>query len=215
MKVSALFYEMDEVTTRQWNEMNQALIELGRRQRLWLVEREEVNYDWKRHAGASSLIRRRPARILSLLPPAVRSNVVPYCIDFGKEQIYFFPDCLYFHQLGRYISVEYSCLNIDLDTVIFIEEEQLSQDAKIVGTTWKYINKDGSPDERFFCRTYTTWMGQNSRPKLARRTPCGAERFAYSTNATGPEYCSCGNEVTLSLVNSVCLGHARARALRR
>lgn len=46
-------------------------------------------------------------------------------------------------------AVPYSTLKVEISPSRFIESELVPSDAKVVGQTWKYVNKDGGPDRRF------------------------------------------------------------------
>jgi hypothetical protein len=45
--------------------------------------------------------------------------------------------------------VRYGDLRITRETCRFVESERVFPDQEIVGTTWKYVNKNGGPDRRF------------------------------------------------------------------
>src|SRR5258708_21665297 len=59
------------------------------------------------------------------------------------------PDRLYVYQGGEYGAVDYNGLSASFETTSFIESGILLTEASIVGNTWRYVNKDGSPDRRF------------------------------------------------------------------
>ena len=46
-------------------------------------------------------------------------------------------------------AVSYENLSVEVTQTQFIEDGSVPGDAKIVGYTWKYVNKDGGPDRRF------------------------------------------------------------------
>ena len=43
----------------------------------------------------------------------------------------------------------YEQLRISVSETRFIEKEGVPSDAKVVGRTWQYVNKNGGPDRRF------------------------------------------------------------------
>lgn len=59
------------------------------------------------------------------------------------------PDRLLVYQDGRYGAVAYEALTVACAPTRFIEHEALPQDAQVIGTTWQFVNRDGSPDRRF------------------------------------------------------------------
>jgi len=46
-------------------------------------------------------------------------------------------------------AVSYNDLSIAHSTTRFIEAQGVPADATVVGQTWKYVNKSGTPDKRF------------------------------------------------------------------
>lgn len=40
-------------------------------------------------------------------------------------------------------------LGVEVTQKRFVEEEALPKDAKVIDTTWQYVNKNGNPDKRF------------------------------------------------------------------
>src|SRR5262249_29167615 len=104
---------------------------------------------WKRNAGASSLITRRNASVGVLAPPFIETNVVIWGIDAGESKLYFFPDHLFVLQNDEYGAVSYDSLTMDFSPSRFIEDDFVPSDAQTVGSTWKYVRRDGGPDRRF------------------------------------------------------------------
>lgn len=144
-----LFYVLDQAAANDWQELVNGLAHLAHSQRIWRVDAQADVLDRKRNAGASQVVRRQPVHIQTELPPFIQSNLVPYCLNIGAQRLYFFPDRIYVHQNGRYGCVDYSALSLGWDQTSFIEETGVPRDAQIVGHTWRYVNKDGSPDRRF------------------------------------------------------------------
>lgn len=66
-----------------------------------------------------------------------------------KDDVYILPDRLIVKGKKGWGVVEYSEMSIDVGNVIFIENGATPKDAEIVGYTWQYVNKNGSPDKRY------------------------------------------------------------------
>jgi hypothetical protein len=144
-----LNYQMDQEASRRWSQLNQWVSSMGKSQRLWRVNTQDYTYDQKRNAGASSLLTRSRASVQQRKPSLVESNITPYCLDIGGQQLFFFPDRVYVLQNGVFGAVEYSSLQLAVDQTRFIEEEGVPSDSQVVGHTWRYVNKSGGPDRRF------------------------------------------------------------------
>ena len=66
-----------------------------------------------------------------------------------KEKLYFLPDALFIVQGNNIGAVKYDDLTFETSGTRFVEDLTVPKDAKIVGSTWKYVNKSGGPDRRF------------------------------------------------------------------
>ena len=105
--------------------------------------------DRKRQAGASTLVRRTVIRPHRRPPKRVSTNVEVPAIPVGRQTLHFFPDKLLVLEPNAVGAVPYDQLRIDVRQSRFIEEEGVPPDAKVVGGTWRYVNKNGGPDRRF------------------------------------------------------------------
>ena len=145
-----LDYNLDDSSRATWIAMNSALHGLRQTQGVWRVTTQDHNYDWKRNAGATTLIGRLRSRLDQRQPFGIHSQpFTPYCLDVGVQQLYFLPDRLYVFQNGRYGAVDYNGLQVTSGRTQYIESEAVYSDAVIVGETWQYVNKNGGPDRRF------------------------------------------------------------------
>lgn len=104
--------------------------------------------DRKYQAGANKAVDLKPMTITHKLPAFMKTNVNAYCVNMHSEKLIILPDKLLIIRKGRIgaisyddISIEYSKRNIIGGTVC--------RDSEIVGTTWRYVNRNGGPDKRF------------------------------------------------------------------
>ncbi len=149
IKTVVLFYDFDSQSESQFQALHDAMLELRRCSKSWHIEAEGDVIDWKRNAGASSIVRRRAITITTGSPPYVKTNIrVPH-LPAGRETLYFFPDRLLVFTRQGVGAVSYSDLRIERDDSRFIEDGTVPRDAKIVDHTWRYVNKKGGPDRRF------------------------------------------------------------------
>ena len=119
--------------------------------RVWsLINSQKVNglSEWKRNAGASSLIARTEAQIGEGSPPWVETNVSVPLIKTRGQSLYMMPDGILVYDSKGVGFVEYGDLSIDAETTRFIEQ-QPPHDSKVVDQTWVHPNKKGGPDRRF------------------------------------------------------------------
>lgn len=135
-------------TDERFASIQRACENLAEAQRVWYVEAEQQNWDWKRQAGAQSLGSRKQGRVGVINPPFISTNVDVCGVDAGNSKILFFPDAILVFQQGQYQSVPYKALSVAYTPTRFVEPAP-PKDAEIIGYTWQYVNKNGGPDRRF------------------------------------------------------------------
>ncbi|TCQ24840.1 SH3 domain-containing protein [Rhizobium sp. PP-CC-3G-465] len=104
---------------------------------------------WKRNAGASHLVNRKPTTLAYRLPSVIKSNITPPALHVGKQVMYFMPDVVLVQDGNRFGAVGYQDLRLRWQDSRFIETERVPSDARVVDHTWKHPNKSGGPDRRF------------------------------------------------------------------
>ena len=144
-----LFYELDEAAIARFSAMQKACETLSHALRIWRVETNQPTFDWKRNAGASSLITRKLINVEHQQPPCIATNVDVWSINVSNYRLFFFPDYIFVWQDGKYGAVSYESLDISFSSQRFIEDASVPGDANIVDYTWRYVNKKGGPDRRF------------------------------------------------------------------
>lgn len=148
-RTSRLFYELDETQRQKFSTVQQALTHLSKSERIWRIDADTATSDWKRHAAASSLVRRRLITIDNSFPPRVETNVPVPCIKTCEFRLFFMPDLILLFKDGRFGGVSYDDFRVQQSSTRFIENGYLAADATVVGRTWRYVNKNGGPDRRF------------------------------------------------------------------
>jgi len=104
---------------------------------------------WKRNAGASHLVHRKPAALEYRLPAVVKSNITPPAIRIGRKTIYLLPDVALIEDGKSVGAVGYQDLRLEWGDSRFIEGGTVPRDAEVVDHTWQHPNKSGGPDRRF------------------------------------------------------------------
>ena len=148
-KTTPVFYDLSTDLGKRFQSLSYSIDTVSQSQKIWRVDTRQVNYDWKRNAGATSLLNRSIANIHISNPPFISSNIKIPGLVCNRISLWFMPDFLLLHQDGRYAAVRYNDLNIEFYPTRFIENENVPSDAEIVGSTWQYVNKRGGPDKRF------------------------------------------------------------------
>jgi hypothetical protein len=148
-RTTPLFYELDELAEQRFDQLQHSCRSLGQSQRVWRVQSSEPNWDWKRNAGASSLVTRQVVTVGPMRPPYLATNVEIWGIDCGQIKLLFFPNWVFVLQGRIYGAVAYESLTIECAETRFVEDREVPRDSTIVGHTWQYVRRDGGPDGRF------------------------------------------------------------------
>ena len=148
-RTTPLFYELEQGALDRFAAIQKACAALSQAARVWRVESKQPTYDWKRNAGASSLITRQPVSAGPMKPPYIATNVDVLGLRLNDSTLFFMPDFIFVWQNNRYGAVSYDALNISFSPARFIEDAGVPQDSQVVGSTWLYVNKNGGPDRRF------------------------------------------------------------------
>ena len=122
---------------------------LRRAHAVWAVHQEHAHGDWKRNAGAGTSVGRRRVGVGFGAPPFIDTNARVGFLSIDGTRLYFFPDRLLILGRGGARAIPYSDLTIRAGSIRFVEEGGVPRDARVLGTTWRYVNKDGGPDRRF------------------------------------------------------------------
>lgn len=142
-------YEFDDYGMRRIQMMDQAMSALMNNSGTWQVNTIQANSSTKTNAGAARSVEKKPVKFLKKKPFFLKTDATCYYIKLLKDDVYILPDRLIVKGKKGWGVVEYSEMHIDVGNVIFIENGVTPKDAEIVGHTWQYVNKNGSPDKRY------------------------------------------------------------------
>lgn len=118
--------------------------------RLWHIYYAVATSDWKRNAGASTLLKRTVTRCAPGALPLFEMNIDTWCVPIGPQRLLFLPDRLLVWDGQHLAALPYEQLQVRARATSFIEERgEGPPDGRIVDTTWRYVRRDGGPDRRF------------------------------------------------------------------
>lgn len=116
----------------------------------WQVLTEKINRNSKVNAGAGTTIKRSACKVEKGHPYYIKTNVDTIQIALhNKERLIILPDKVFFVRKRKVGMIEYSDFRISVSSVRFVETEPVPKDAQVVGQTWQYVNKNGTPDQRY------------------------------------------------------------------
>lgn len=149
-RTNYLFYDMEAPAIAERLALaSQIGRSLGAASCLWHIYYAAATSDWKRNAGASTLIQRTSTRSMPGSLPQIVLNVEPWCIPVGPQRLLFLPDRLFVWDGRKLVGIPYTELMVRAGPTRFIESSTVPQDARQVDTTWRFVNKNGGPDRRY------------------------------------------------------------------
>ena len=144
-----LRYDLDADSGNHFSQLKVAFRKITECDRVWHIGATGHTDDAKRHAGATALVQRSKGEASFSKPPKVQCNIDVPTLRGGHKSLYFFPDHLLVYDSTGIGAVPYEQLEAESEDTRYIEEENVPRNATQVGTTWKYVNKNGDPDRRF------------------------------------------------------------------
>lgn len=115
----------------------------------WQITSEQFNSNTKVHAGANRIVKRIPCTIKTGRPYYIKTNVDTVEIKLKKETLVILPDKVFVIRGKKVGLVDYKDFNISVSSTNFRENEKVPGDAHVVGTTWQFVNANGTPDRRY------------------------------------------------------------------
>ena len=141
------YYDLDEYGENRVELINLLVKILQDNEKIWQLN-DLYNEDVKNRSGVSQSVNRTPVDIKESQPRFLRCNVPCYYAKLKNETIYILPEKLLIEKNMRFGALEWKDMKINLGAVTFVEDAAPS-DAEIIGETWRYVNKNGTPDKRY------------------------------------------------------------------
>lgn len=142
-------YELDEKTSKHFANLVEKFNTVNSASKIWEITGGEDVKDTKYSGGANRSVDRHNAESGYSLPYFVSAeNLQVPSFQLHSGKLYFLPDRILLDASGI-SEFQYSDLTLSLSQSRFHESESLPKDAKVIGKTWKYVNKKGGPDKRF------------------------------------------------------------------
>ena len=146
---TVLFYNLEGAILTAFESLHSALEELAKCSKLSLIAGTTHYSDRRYHAGVNTGVDRRAVQVTNVPPRSIKTNIPVFALFVGNQTLYFFPDRLLVFDGTGVGAISYSELVFSVTQCRFVESETLPTDAKVVGSTWRYVNNDGGPDLRF------------------------------------------------------------------
>ncbi|BBO79636.1 membrane protein [Desulfosarcina ovata subsp. sediminis] len=148
-KTTVIFYEIEKEAEDLLKGVYNAFEKLKNSRKIWHISSKGDIKDSKYHAGANQAVKRNTVQIGFSNPKFIKTNIPTPSIPVGSQTVYFFPDKILIFEKNKVGGLSYMNVKFQISKTHFVEEESVPKDAKIVGQTWRYVNKRGGPDKRF------------------------------------------------------------------
>jgi hypothetical protein len=192
-----IYYDIDESINEVYQKFVYHFSELLKCSRAWQYLHSESTNDYKYSSGAGTTINRRLlTRISTNKTPSeiFKTNVEIPFLGLINTELYFFPERLIIKRGHQYGAIMYKNIDCFGETTRFIESTGVPGDAVVVGHTWRYLNKNGTPDRRFnnnyqipICKyseyAFRSASGLNERIAISKVG--GIDEFIKYVNAIG------------------------------
>ena len=146
---TSLKYELQDKQRQMFEQLTVAFHELKRSRCLWRIPMVRGQPDWKRNAGASSAVERTRISPSVGTPALIKSNLAFLRLPLGSKSLYFTPDVVLVIEGRAAAAIPYNDLEIVCRPRRFVEDARVPKDTELVGESWQYVNRDGTPDRRF------------------------------------------------------------------
>jgi hypothetical protein len=199
-KTVFLDFDLDAEARKQYVELLQSVQSLATAARIWRVARHQTGVSRKYHAGAGTVVDRKPVSLVLAPPPYVQTKLAIWRLALGDQNLYFFPDRVLVYQGGRVGAISYRDLQTEVVETRFAEEQGVPWDARVIGQTWRFTNRNGGPDRRFSNNRAIPWANYGdlllqsstgfnvllvvSNPQKARNFKSGIDGYSAEHRAT-------------------------------
>lgn len=144
-----LEYTLDDEKEDEYNRRIGAWQILAEGDKEWQVIQEVNVLNQKTNAGAGRNVKRVICKIDRATPFYINTNVDTIQIKLNKELLIFLPDKVFIIRKNKVGLINYEDVSIRVSETRFIESDPVPRDAVVVGSTWQYVNKNGTPDRRY------------------------------------------------------------------
>lgn len=146
----SLEYSLDPEKEEEYSRRIDAWQLLAEGKKEWQVLTEQFNNNRKVNAGAGRSLKRIACKIEKGHPYYIKTNVDTIQIALhNKERLIILPNKVFFVRKWKVGMIDYADFRISVSSVRFVETDLVPKDAQVVGQTWQYVNKNGTPDQRF------------------------------------------------------------------
>jgi uncharacterized tellurite resistance protein B-like protein len=144
-------YRLSGKGRQAFDAINEAIQSLSKTGLLLLYSGRRHFEDTRYSGGASTLPTFEKVRIEKSKPPLLDLDFDVWHLRLLHQDLFFMPDHLMVFRGAETGGVNYSQLRLSssTDTTQARDRVTVTRDTNIVGKTWRFVNNDGTPDQRF------------------------------------------------------------------
>lgn len=147
--VTVVLYDLEGAWAHSYDRLHDAFEAMAACPQVWHVAAEGRRLDPKEQAAADELLARQPIRLKKGCPRGLKTNVDVPLIPVGRQTLAFMPDCVLVFDKRAVGVVPYGVLQCRVEPRRWVETGPLPRGVEAVDWTWRFVNKDGSPDRRY------------------------------------------------------------------
>ena len=145
-------FNLEKEIINEYIDVKNYFHEISKCQAIWDVKTSKQTDKVKERTIASNSITREKVSFemakldfINSKFEAIRMN------NIGSSDLYIYPGfvLLLNRTSGHFGLVDFREINLSFSNTSFVEDESVPTDSKVIGKTWRYANKNGSPDKRF------------------------------------------------------------------
>ena len=131
--------------------INQGMERLAGSEQVLLLTGYKYFEDMRYSGGAASLPDFKVVQLGRRAPPLIDLDSPVWHVRADRRDLYFMPDHVMIYDGANIGGVSYSKLELRsaLETTQARTVAKQTRDSKVVGTTYRFVNNDGTPDQRF------------------------------------------------------------------
>lgn len=145
----SLEYDLDEEITSRHNARIAAWQNFFSSASKWQITTSAAVTNQKINAGATATVSRVGVSMATKAPFYIKTNAAMAVLNLKSEKLLILPDKMIVIKGKKFGAVDYMDITLSTRKGQFIESGAVPRDAQVVGHTWQYVNKNGSPDKRY------------------------------------------------------------------
>jgi hypothetical protein len=144
-----LLYDLEPEVEKAYEKLVDSIEAVSDSARLWHVPQVAAVAQTKYHGGAKTTVQRDVVTPRRRSLPAIKANIDFPVLPAGSQLLAFTPERLLVFEGNGVGAVPYKDVKAEVSETRFLEDRDVPTDAKVVDRTWRYVDKEGGPDDRF------------------------------------------------------------------